>query len=108
MSTVIPRLRAPKTAKPGEIVEIKTLIDHPMESGHRRDPQGDLVPRDIVNHVIATYNGARVFEADWYPAISAQPYLAFTLRVEAAGDLIVIWTDDHGTRWTQSARIETV
>ena len=61
----------------GEVIEIKTLLSHPMETGHRRDVYGKLIPRQIIHTFTCTYNGAEVFRADWYPAVAANPYLTF-------------------------------
>jgi sulfur-oxidizing protein SoxZ len=72
-----PRVRVPAQAKPGEIFEIKTLISHEMESGQRKDATGKIVPRKIINKFVAEFNGKTVFEADWNPAISANPYQSF-------------------------------
>ncbi|MBM3488376.1 MAG: thiosulfate oxidation carrier complex protein SoxZ [Alphaproteobacteria bacterium] len=99
------RIRAPKTAKAGEVVEIKTLVNHPMESGQRKDADGKTIPRRILNKVVATYGGKQVFAADWHPAISANPYLAFFLKVDAAGTLEMSWTDDDGAVYRTKAEI---
>jgi len=94
MADVKPRVRVPEVARKGEIIEIKTLISHPMESGQRADASGARVPRDIIRKFSCTYNGAVVFEADWYPAISANPYLAFTTVAAESGVLTFTWVDD--------------
>lgn len=72
-TTSIPRVRLPTQAKPGELIEIKTLISHEMESGQRKDNAGKVVPRKIIKQFVAAFNGKTVFEADWNPAISANP-----------------------------------
>ena len=77
-----PRLRVPTSAKKGEVVEIKTLITHPMETGQRKDADGKIVPRLIVNALAVTYNGKPVLNAKLEPAVAANPYLAFFLKVE--------------------------
>jgi sulfur-oxidizing protein SoxZ len=94
MVEVKPRVRVPETAKKGEIIEIKTLISHQMESGMRMDEAGKRVPRHIIKKFICTYNGKVVFEADWYPAIAANPYLAFTTVATESGELVFTWVDD--------------
>jgi sulfur-oxidizing protein SoxZ len=102
------RLRVPATARMGEVVEIKTLLSHPMESGQRKDKAGALIPRRIVNRFVASFNGRPVFEAELHPAIAANPYLTFQLKVEASGTLDFAWTDDDGTVYTASATITVV
>lgn len=91
-----PRLRVPQTAKRGEVVEIRTLVTHVMESGQRRDEQGRPVPRNIVNRMTVTFNGKPVFEARLDPAISANPAISFFLRCTESGKLDFVWTDDDG------------
>ncbi|HJQ56907.1 MAG TPA: thiosulfate oxidation carrier complex protein SoxZ [Vineibacter sp.] len=100
-----PRIRVPQTAKKGEVIEVKTLITHPMESGQRKDAQGNTIPRKIVNAVSVTYNGKPVFSGKLEPAISANPYLSFFVRVDEAGTLAFEWKDDDGTRYTAEQKI---
>lgn len=103
--TVRPRLRLPASAAQGEVVEIKTLLSHPMESGLRRDAEGALVPRRIVTSMVARLNGEEVFRAEWGPGIAANPYQALMLRAEAPGELEIIWTDEAGAVWRETATI---
>ncbi|MBL8674449.1 MAG: thiosulfate oxidation carrier complex protein SoxZ [Rhodospirillales bacterium] len=91
-----PRIRVPQTAKKGEVIEVKTLVTHPMESGQRKDAEGKTIPRRIINAVAVTYNGKPVFSAKLEPAISANPYLSFFVRIEEAGTLAFEWKDDNG------------
>lgn len=95
-----PRVRVPTSAKKGELIEIKTLISHEMESGQRRDSAGKVIPRQIINKFTAAFNGKTVFEADWHPAISANPYQAFFFKVEEAGEFVFTWKDDDGSEYT--------
>ena len=101
-----PRLRVPATAKKGEVVEIKTLITHPMESGQRKDNDGKLVPRMIVNSLKVTYNDKPVLNVALEPAVAANPYMAFFLKVEETGTLKFTWTDDNKQSWTAESKIE--
>ena len=101
-----PRLRVPTSAKKGELIEIKTLITHPMETGQRKDSGGKLVPRLIVNALAVTYNGKPVFNAKLEPAVSANPYLAFFLKVDEPGTLKFTWTDDNKQSWTAESKID--
>ncbi len=98
-------VNVPKTAARGEIVEIKTLIAHKMETGHRMGLNGQRIPRDIINRFECTYNGALVFAADLFPAVSANPFIAFTTVAVASGTLKFRWVDDHGKVSTTSAKI---
>jgi sulfur-oxidizing protein SoxZ len=94
-----PRVRLPASAKKDEIVEIKTLISHEMESGQRRDPAGKPIPRKIINKVIAAFNGKTFFEADWHPAISANPYQSFFFKATESGEFTFTWKDDDGSEY---------
>ena len=100
-----PRLKVPKQAKKGELIEIKTLISHAMESGLRRDEQGNTVPRKIIRRFVCEFNGKPVFACDLEPAIAANPYLQFTAKVEESGTFRFSWIDDDGTTVTADETI---
>jgi len=97
MSNPNPRVRIPATASIGEVIEVKTLISHPMESGQRKDASGTPVPRKIIKQFVASFNGREIFRADWHPAISANPYHAFFVRVPETGTFSFQWLDDDGS-----------
>lgn len=80
----------------GEVVFVRTLVQHPMETGQRADGAGGRVPRDIVRRVEARLDGELVFAADLHAAVAANPYLVFPLRAERAGTLVVTWAGDRG------------
>jgi sulfur-oxidizing protein SoxZ len=101
-----PRLRVPEKAKKGEVVEIKTLITHPMENGQRKDDSGKVIPRLIVNSLDVTFNGKPVMSAKLEPAVAANPFMAFFLKVEESGTLKFTWTDDTKESWSAEAKIE--
>ena len=105
MSTTKPRIKIPDTAKAGEIIEIKTLISHIMETGQRKDKDGKPIPRNIINTFTATFNGKEVFKVDLQPGISANPYMAFHMRVPGPGDLELTWLDDSGNKVTEKVTI---
>ena len=92
-----PRVKVPKTAAAGDIITIKTLISHKMESGQRKDGDGNPIPRKIINSFKCEFNGKPVFSCDLDPAISANPYFEFNARVDEAGTFKFTWTDDDGT-----------
>ncbi len=99
------RLKVPKKAKKGDVFTVKSLIKHKMETGQRKGKDGKKIPRMIVNNVTATYNGAQVFSADWWPSVSANPFLSFKLRAVASGSVEVKWTDDKGKVVSKAAKI---
>lgn len=99
-------INVPSKAKRGEIVEIKTLLSHPMETGFRTGVDGRLVPRDIIKNFVCTYNGEVVFSAELFPAIAANPFISFTTVATESGALVFSWTDLKGEAQVQTARIE--
>jgi sulfur-oxidizing protein SoxZ len=101
----VPRVRVPAQAKVGEVVEIKTLISHEMENGQRKDAQGKVIPRQIINKFTALFNGKMVFEADWQPAISANPYQSFMYKAKESGEFKFVWKDDNGSEYSATAKI---
>jgi len=101
MSAAKPRIRVPEKAKVGEVIEIKTLVQHVMETGNRKTADGKVVPRNIINTFTASFNGTEFFKADVLPGISANPYLAFYLKVPEAGEFEFTWLDDAGVKISQ-------
>lgn len=103
MSTIRALVRLPATARPGEVVEVRLLLQHPMETGFRPGADGRTVPRNIVTRVEAHFEGERVFAADLFPAIAANPYLAFPLRAVKSGTLVVSLEGDNGLAQRETA-----
>ena len=99
------RIEVPKTAKRGDIIDIRTLISHNMETGYRRDYLGVPLPRDIITHFECKYNGVEVCHGVLHPAISANPYLTFSTVATESGTLEFTWTGDNGFTFTESASI---
>jgi sulfur-oxidizing protein SoxZ len=103
-----PRIRLPERAKVGDVIEIKTLISHVMETGLRKESDGKPIPRSIINTFSASFAGVEVFKAELHPGISANPYLAFFLRVPGPGELEFTWTDDNGTKISEKLKLNVV
>jgi sulfur-oxidizing protein SoxZ len=99
------RLRVPTEAKKGEVIQIKTLTSHPMETGLRKDETGKPIPRKIIKSFDCKFNGKPVFSAALEPAIAANPYLEFTARMEETGKFTFTWTEDDGTATTAETNI---
>lgn len=89
-------INVPKTAKRGEIIEIKTLIQHPMETGFRVGYNGALIPRDIIDAFVCTYNGEEIFRARLSSPIAANPFITFTTIANESGTIAFKWTGDNG------------
>lgn len=100
-----PRVRVPAKAAAGELIEIKTLISHEMESGQRKDAKGETIPRKIINKFTASFNGKPFFSADWNPAISANPYQSFFFKAAESGEFIFAWKDDDGSEYTAKSKL---
>ena len=98
-------INAPDRARRGEIIEIKTLISHQMETGYRRSQLGARIPRDIIRLFVCTYNGTEVFRAELHPAIAANPFFAFSAVATESGTISFQWTGDNGFSVTESAPI---
>ena len=98
-------INVPKKAKRGDVVEIKTLMSHIMETGYRRTAAGDLVTRDIVTSFTCRYNGKEIFRADLFPAVAANPFLSFFTVAQDSGKFEFEWIGDRGFSETASASI---
>ena len=98
-------INVPAKAKRGEIVEIKALIQHEMETGFRVSSSGNMIPRDIITDFVCRYNGEEIFRAELFPAISANPFFAFSTIATESGTLSFEWTGDNGFAASESATI---
>ena len=98
-------INMPRSARRGEIMEIRALIAHPMESGYRADAEGRLLPDDIIRRFTVRYDGEVVFSAELFPAIASNPYLAFSTLATASGTLSFTWEGDRGFTQTESVNL---
>ncbi len=98
-------INVPARARRGDVIEIKTLVSHPMETGYRRSQLGARIPRDIISLFVCTYNGTEVFRAELYPAIAANPFIVFSTVATESGTIAFHWTGDNGFSATESAAI---
>ena len=92
-------------ARRGDIIEIKAMAAHEMETGFRRTQYGVAIPRNIITTFVCTYNGTEIFSADFHPAISANPYVAFSTIATESGTISCTWTGDRGFSVTESVAI---
>ena len=102
------RLSVPDRAIEGEVITIKAMIQHDMESGYRRDQMGRRIPRNILTHFECVYGGKRVFFAELNVGVAANPFISFYTRATESGELVFRWTDQHGETWSASKSIEVV
>ena len=98
-------INVPRQARRGEVIAIKTLISHEMETGFRYDQVGRAIPRNIISQLVCTYNGVEVFRADLHPAVSANPFIAFHTVARESGKFEFKWTGDNGFSATESVDI---
>jgi sulfur-oxidizing protein SoxZ len=98
----------PAEAKRGEIIEIKTLAGHTMETGFRHTERGELIPRDIITQFTCTYNGTEIFRAELFPAIAANPLITFTTVATESGTLEFQWVGDKGFSASHTAKLTVV
>jgi sulfur-oxidizing protein SoxZ len=99
MSSIKPRVKVPKEVSIDEIIEIKTLIRHPMHSGRMKDNNGQIIPRQIINSFSAKFNGKEVFQMDLEPSISTNPFIVFQYKVKESGTFDFEWIDDNGEKY---------
>lgn len=104
-SGVRPRVKAPRSAEAGEVVTIKTLISHKMESGQRKDSEGNIIPRSIIHRFTCDFNGTNVIDVEMQPAISTNPYFEFDAKIPEAGDMVFTWYDDDGDVYTETKSV---
>jgi sulfur-oxidizing protein SoxZ len=100
-----PRIKLPETAKTGEVIEVKTLISHVMETGQRRDSDGKPIPRHIINTFKASFAGKEVFSVEMQPGISANPYVSFFMKVPGPGEFEFTWVEDGGKTTTEKMKL---
>jgi len=99
------RVQVPQSVKRGEPFEVRVIVQHPMETGFRRDLQGQAIPVNIVDKLACTYGGREVFRAELGTGIAANPYLVFYVVARESGPLEIAWSDDRGQQGRASAMV---
>ena len=99
------RIQMPNRATRGQVVEIRIAIQHPMETGFRRDDGGREIPKNVINKLVCRYNGVEVFRAEMGSGVAANPYLDFFVVADASGELVFDWIDDNGMTGSERAPI---
>ena len=105
MSSIKPRVKVPKEVLMDEIIEIKTLIRHPMHSGRMKDTEGNTIPKQIINAFSAKFNGQEVFKMDLEASISTNPYIVFQYKAKETGTFDFEWLDDNGEKYSISKKM---
>ena len=101
-------VNVPASAKRGEVIQVKTLVGHVMETGFRHTQTGEAIPRDIIRTLVCTYNGTEIFRAELHPAIAANPLIVFHTVATESGTLEFVWKGDNGFEARQTASISVV
>lgn len=91
-----PRIRVNETASAGQVLLVRALITHPMETGLRHTADGTPIPRRIIHRFVCRYDGEEVFGAEFHEAVSANPYLEFEILARGSGTLEFLWYEDGG------------
>ena len=105
---MVARIQLPREAKRGEVIELRIAIQHAMETGFRYDHAGRPIPKNVVNTLVARYNGAEIFRAEMGSGVAANPYVRFFTVAEASGEIEFSWVDDTGQRGSEHAAIAVV
>ena len=108
MSKIKPRAKIPKEAELDEVIEIKTLIRHPMHSGRVKDVDGKTIPRLIINKFNGMFNGKVVFTVNLEPSISSNPYISFPFKVKEEGTFELSWEEDGGNQYKLTKSLKVV
>lgn len=95
----------PKSARKGDIITLKALVSHAMETGYRREISGAVIPRLIIHTFTCHYDGGEIFRAELFPAMAANPLIAFTTVATRSGPITFTWTDDAGVTITETASL---
>ncbi len=95
------RIKLPENPAVGQVIEVRALINHVMETGNRKNPDGETIPRNIVKSLTVTFGSVTVFKAEFGPGISSNPFVAFHMRVPGPGEFVFTWVDDTGETWTE-------
>lgn len=100
------RLQVPPSVKKDEPFEIRVLVQHPMETGYRRDLNGQSIPLHIVDKLVCRVTGREIFRAELGSGIAANPYLAFYATAAESGEVEVEWSDNRGDTGRVSAKFQ--
>lgn len=101
-------VQLPSSIRRGDVVEVRTTVSHPMESGQRRGSDGQMLARNIIQRFECRLDGTLVFAANLHAAVSANPYIAFWLRAERSGTLELRWQGERGFEHREQRPFEVV
>jgi sulfur-oxidizing protein SoxZ len=99
------RVQVPASVRKGEVFEVRVLVQHPMETGFRRDMDGRAIPINILDRLSCRYDGREVFSVELGSGMSANPYVSFFLKAGTSGEIVVEWSDDRGEKGRATAKV---
>ncbi|CAN5895694.1 hypothetical protein BH24GEM1_BH24GEM1_01660 [soil metagenome] len=100
------RIRVPDHVARGDLIVVNAIISHPMDTGFFRNADGDPIPAYFIRDVVVTYGGAEIARFTWTSGISRDPIISFTLKADREAPLAMVWTDNKGDVFRQSADIK--
>jgi len=102
------RVQVPQSVRRGEVFEVRVLVQHPMETGFRRDMNGRAIPLNVLDHLSCRYGGREEFSATLGSGVAANPYVAFYVTADASGPIVVEWSDDKGEKGNFTTTVSVV
>jgi sulfur-oxidizing protein SoxZ len=98
-----------RNATAGEVLLIKALVAHPMETGLRPGADGKVLPTDLIRTFTCTFETvdrkSTVFSANLYAAIAANPYISFYFKASKSGKLTFTWIGDNGFNQSENVSL---
>ncbi len=99
------RIRVPARISRGDLITVHSIVSHPMDTGFFRTREGSPIPAYFIKDVVITYGDQEVARFEWTSGISRDPVITFTLRADREAPLTMVWTDNKGGVYRQSADI---
>jgi sulfur-oxidizing protein SoxZ len=99
------RIRIPDRIARGDLIIVNAIVSHPMDTGFFRTADGQPIPAFFIKDVVVTYGGEQVARFEWTSGVSKDPVVSFTLKADKEGPLTMVWTDNKGGVYRQTANV---
>ncbi len=99
------RIRLPDRITKGEVIMVNAIISHPMDTGFFRTAEGQPIPAYFIKSVVVTYGAQEIARFEWTSGVSRDPIISFTLKADREAPLTMVWTDNKGGVFKQSAAV---
>jgi sulfur-oxidizing protein SoxZ len=99
------RIKIPDQIQRGETIVVNSIVSHPMDTGFFRRADGSPIPAYFIKDVIVSYGGQQIARFQWTSGISRDPVISFTLKADKEAPLAMVWTDNKGGVFKQSAAV---